>query len=471
MVVRGPAYIWKKASSNGAVRSFADAFEKVKEDLSAAGTATAAASVAAAHLEMLEDPMLKEAVEAGLAAGKSGPEAIDDACSSICAMFSSIDDEYLRSRVDDVRDIFGRLREAMCGDEDVRTIPPGSVIVAEELLPSAAAKIDFGRVAGILCHRGSATSHVCIIAHSVGVPIRVGVDISGISDGDLVEVDDPLAGGPEAVAVRLRAAGRKVYVNAGSLEDVRAAMAAGADGIGLFRTEFLFMGRGSMPSREEQRDIYLEAMEVCGGRPFTLRLLDIGGDKSLPYLPLPAEDNPFLGVRGVRLGLAHPELYRAQLEAVASAASALRERHPGWFGQGSPVRVMIPMVSSVEEIRRVREMLAAIAGEDAPVSVGIMVETPASVLDASALAAECDFFSVGTNDLTQYVMAADRGNAAVADLYDPLSPAVRRAVELAVAAAHAAGIPAGICGELASDPRATAFLLAAGLDSFSLSHL
>lgn len=471
MVVRGPAYLWKKASSNGAVRSFADAFEKVKEDLSAAGTATAAASVAAAHLEMLEDPMLKEAVEAGMAAGKSGPEAIDDACSSICAMFSSIDDEYLRSRVDDVRDIFGRLREAMCGDEDVRTIPPGSVIVAEELLPSDAAKIDFGRVAGILCHRGSATSHVCIIAHSVGVPIRVGVDISGISDGDLVEVDDPLAGGPDAVAVRVRAAGRKVYVNAGSLEDVRAAMAAGADGIGLFRTEFLFMGRGSMPSREEQCDIYLEAMEVCGGRPFTLRLLDIGGDKSLPYLPLPAEDNPFLGVRGVRLGLAHPELYQAQLDAVASAASALRERHPGWFGQGSPVRVMIPMVSSVKEIRRVREMLAAVAGEGAPVSVGIMVETPASVLDASALAAECGFFSVGTNDLTQYVMAADRGNAAVADLYDPLSPAVRRAVDLAVAAAHAAGIPAGICGELASDPRATDFLLAAGLDSFSLSHL
>lgn len=426
--------------------------------------------------------MLKESVEAELAVGKFGPEALDSACTAICAMFSEIDDEYLRARVDDVRDIFGRLRAAMCGGEQARDIPSGSIIVAEELLPSDIAGIDLSRVAGIICRRGSSTSHVCIISHSNGIPIRVGADISGIAEGDIVEVDDPLAGGPQQIAAKVRAAGRKLYVNAGNIEDIRAAMAAGADGIGVFRTEFFFMGRDSMPSREEQRALYLEALELCAGKVLIIRLLDVGGDKALPYLPMPREDNPFLGVRGVRFGLAHPELYETQLGAIADAAFELRNRHPEWFASASPVRVMIPMVCTVDEIRRVREMINVILSDSEGsvplVSLGIMVETPAAVLDAAALAAECDFFSLGTNDLTQYVMAADRCNSAVADLYDPLSPAMRRAVELTVAAAHAAvrpdapkGIPVGICGELASDSRATEALLYIGFDSLSLSFL
>ncbi|MBR5905694.1 MAG: phosphoenolpyruvate--protein phosphotransferase [Bacteroidales bacterium] len=464
MVVRGPAYLWNchpeacPELAEGRERriSFSEAYDQVRRELAAAAVPEPkAAEVFAAHLEILEDPMLKEAVEAELEAGKPELEALDAACSGICAMFSEIDDEYLRARVDDVRDVFGRLRNAMLGISRRHEVPAGSVIVAEELLPSDTAEIDFSSIAGILCRRGSSTSHVCIIAHSKGVPIQLGVDISGISDGDLVSVDDPMVG-PSSIESKVRAAGRKLYVNAGSVDDIRAAIAAGADGIGLFRTEFLFLGRSAMPTREEQKALYKEALEACAGKPLTVRLLDVGGDKALPYLPMPREDNPFLGLRGVRFLLAHTELLEAQLGAIADAASAV---------PGSQVRVMIPMVCTVEEIRRVREML------NQPLELGIMVETPAAVLDAASLAAECDFFSIGTNDLTQYVMAADRGNSAVAGLYDPMSPAVRRAVELAVSAAHASGIPVGICGELASDPRATDFLLSAGLDSLSLSRL
>ena len=270
----------------------------VRSDLVAlTGPGSPAADVFAAHLEMLDDPMLREAVEVELSTGKQPLEALDDACEGICEMFSEIGDEYLRARMDDVRDVFRRLRDAMCGGAAVQDIPAGSVIVAEELLPSDTAGIDFSRVAGIICHRGSATSHVCIIAHSKGVPINVGRPIDGIREGDTVSVDDPMVGDARSIAGKLRAAGRKVYANAGSVDEVRAAIAAGADGIGLFRTEFLFMGRSGMPSFDEQRALYREALESCAGKPLTVRLLDIGGDKALPYLPMPAEENPFLGLR------------------------------------------------------------------------------------------------------------------------------------------------------------------------------
>ena len=535
MKVSGPAYLWNShlgaslphsgpssphsgpsAPHSGldpeSPRSFQDAFNIVRAELSSLANGTESADVYAAHLAMLDDPMLREAVEANIAAGISDREAVDAACESICAMFSEIDDEYLRARVDDVRDIFRRLKDAMCGAGKERGVPFGGqlsrsrqvlrfaedagcengrgprgaqradttsaakpVVVAEELFPSDLAGIDLGRIAGILCHRGSATSHVGIIAHSHGIPIQFGVDIASIAGGDIVTVDDPMVG-PSAIATQVRAAGRKVYVNAGSIEDIRAAIAAGADGIGVFRTEFLFMDRASMPSREEQRVLYRDALEICAGKPLIIRLLDVGGDKALPYLPMPREDNPYLGLRGVRFGLAHPEIYETQIGAIVDAALDV---------PGSRPRIMIPMVCTVEEVRRVREILHVILSGAKDLPLGIMVETPAAVLDAEALASECDFFSLGTNDLTQYIMAADRGNASVGELYDPMSPAVRRAIELTVSAAHSStrrsvilsdseessGIPVSICGELASDPRATSFLLEAGLDSLSLSHL
>jgi phosphotransferase system enzyme I (PtsI) len=389
-------------------------------------------------------------------------------------MFEGIDDEYLRARADDVRDIFGRLRAAMAGESSGGQVqmPGGCILVAEELLPSDTALIDFKALGGILCHKGSSTSHVCIIARAKGVPIQVGADISGIKDGDTVQVDDPLSGSLQSIASRARASGLKVYVNAANLDEIRSGLAAGAEGVGIFRTEFLFLNRSSIPSREEHATIYREALLACAGRPLTLRTMDIGGDKDLPYLPLTAEDNPFLGLRGIRFSMLHQYVFIPQLEGALDAAGSVRELHPEWFEEGSPLHLIIPMVSKAEEILQVRAILSSVDSDyERLLELGIMIETPAAVLDAPALAAESDFFSVGTNDLTQYIMAADRGNASVGYLYDSFAPPVRRALELTVRAAHDAKIPVGICGEMASDPRATGILIDLGFDSLSLSRL
>ena len=351
-------------------------------------------------------------------------------------------------------------------------MPGGCILVAEELLPSDTALIDFKALGGILCHKGSSTSHVCIIARAKGVPIQVGADISGIKDGDTVQVDDPLSGSLQSIASRSRASGLKVYVNAANLDEIRSGLAAGAEGVGIFRTEFLFLNRSSMPSREEHAAIYREALLACAGRPLTLRTMDIGGDKDLPYLPLTAEDNPFLGLRGIRLSLLHQDVFIPQLQGALDAAGSVRELHPEWFEERSPLHLIIPMVSKAEEILQVRALLSSLDSDyERLLELGIMIETPAAVLDAPALAAESDFFSVGTNDLTQYIMAADRGNASVGYLYDSFAPPVRRALELTVRAAHDAKIPVGICGEMASDPRATGILIDLGFDSLSLSRL
>ena len=390
------------------------------------------------------------------------------------AMFEGIDDEYLRARADDVRDIFGRLRAAMAGESSGGQVqmPGGCILVAEELLPSDTALIDFKALGGILCHKGSSTSHVCIIARAKGVPIQVGADISGIKDGDTVQVDDPLSGSLQSIASRARASGLKVYVNAANLDEIRSGLAAGAEGVGIFRTEFLFLNRSSMPSREEHAAIYREALLACAGRPLTLRTMDIGGDKDLPYLPLTAEDNPFLGLRGIRFSMLHQDVFIPQLQGALDAARSVREIHPEWFEEGSPMHLIIPLVSKAEEILQVRALLSSLNPDYGRLlELGIMIETPAAVLDAPALAAESDFFSVGTNDLTQYIMAADRGNASVGYLYDSFAPPVRRALELTVRAAHDAKIPVGICGEMASDPRATGILIDLGFDSLSLSRL
>ena len=471
MKVSGPAVLWKRSVSDGAVRSFIEAYDVLHARLAAKAQSD---PVFAAHLEMLEDPMVTETVQANVAAGMSESAALAATRDSIVSMFEQIDDEYLRARADDVRDIFGQLSALMCGDAapSLPVIEKGCVLVAEELLPSDTSVIDFGRLAGILCARGSSTSHVCIIAHSKGVPIQVGVNIQGIATGDTVWVDDPMVDGPGSVASKVRAAGRKLYINAGNVEDVLRGMAAGADGVGLFRTEFLFLERDAMPGREEQRQQYRDALLACEGKVLTVRTMDVGGDKALPYLQLPSEDNPFLGLRGIRCSLAHPHLLQLQLGAVVDAARDVREMHPAWFEGGSPMRLMLPMVCLPDEIRKVKDSLRELASDyEGLVSVGIMIETPAAVLDARALAAESAFFSIGSNDLTQYIMAADRGNAGVSYLYDSFSPAVRHALDLTVRAAHEAGIPVGICGEMASDPGATDYLLDLGLDSLSVSHL
>lgn len=465
MKVCAPAFLFERLSSGETLRPFAQAYDLVHAELS---ELAGSSEIFAAHLEMLEDPMLTDSVEGLIADGLSERDALTAACTQICSMFADIDDEYLKARVDDVRDVCARLERAMCGgSDDLPYVPEGCVLVAEELLPSDTARLDFSKIRGILTHRGSSTSHVCIIAHSRGVPIKVGVPIDGISNGDMVQVDDPMVG--ESVSGKIRAGGRKLYANAGSLDQINAAIEAGADGIGLFRTEFLFLSRADMPTFEEQRELYREAILACSGKPLTFRTLDIGGDKRIPWLPLPQEENPFLGLRGIRLCLKYPEILSTQLSAVISAAASVRSAHPDWFeGRPSPVRVMFPMVDTVEEIRAAKALVPCPEGL---VQFGIMIETPAAILNIDSMAGECNFFSLGTNDLTQYIMAADRGNAEVAYLYDPLCPAMLNAIRMAVRAAHAVGIHTGICGEMASDPRATDILLEIGVDSFSVGKI
>ena len=456
MKATGKAHFFGAAVKNSGGVTLEQAFDLLREELSADASADAE-GVFAAHLEILEDPLLEESIAAGIADGMNPENAVKAASESISAMFADIDDEYLRARADDVRDVCKRLEMKIKGETVSDDIPSGCILMAEELFPSDMAGIDLSRVKGISCRKGSRTSHVAILAHSKGIPIVFGKDDPDTAEGDIVTIDDPFIG--EGTVEKIRKAGRPVYANAGSLEDIRAAIEAGADGIGLFRTEFLYLNSREAPDLDFQKDIYIEALNICKGKTLTVRTMDIGGDKPVPWMPVPDEGNPFLGLRGIRLSLAHPDILKTQIEALALAAGQVPECR---------LRIMFPMVCSASEVSRAKALLGQKA---AGLEFGAMIETPAAALDIDALCGECSFFSIGSNDLTQYVMAADRGNPAVAGYCDPLCAPVRYLIKKIVCDAHRHGIPVGICGEAASDPAATDFLLEAGLDSLSLNRL
>ena len=480
------------ASGAGGGMTLDEAFEAEKKKLEAFSREGSGetAGIFAAHLEILEDPMLRETIEGRLADGLSPVDAVRAASDELAAMFAEIDDEYLRARADDVRDICRGLSDRLSGGRSntLDNLPEDAVIVAEELFPSDTAEMDFGKVRAFVTRKGSVTSHVSIIARSKGIPALLGVDIDGIGTGDRLLVDgntrqltvSPDEGAEKAFFAKMKQLAESdeedvplrpdgtpvaVFGNAGSLEDITAAIEAGAEGIGLFRTEFVFMNASYFPTEEEQFVIYREAVRRCNGKPLIIRALDIGGDKALPYLNLPPEENPFLGMRGVRLCLKHPEGFRLQVRAILRA---------GAFG---PVRMMIPMVAKMGELEDVLRLVKVCTEEleregvahDPALQVGIMVETPAAVLMAPELARKAAFFSIGTNDLTQYTMAADRGNPGVAPLYNPMDPAVKRAIEMTVVAGREAGIPVGICGEMASTAEGRRVLASLGVDSVSLS--
>ena len=517
-MIKGTAYVLQRGSSAPAgvklgveaeLKRFRDAFDAVRRDVALSAEDD---DIFAAHLEMLDDPMLAESIEAAVSEGLSADAAVRRGCSGICEMFAGIDDEYLRSRVDDVKDLCNQIERAIAGTTSVNPfagLPEGTVIVAEELFPSDTSLMDFSKIAGFVTARGSTTSHVCIIARSKGIPALVGYDISGIRTGDLLTLeencrpvavtpDSPACGGVGTMVASGHAAPGdhatlgtvrggtacggvgaadaaggsmprgpvSIYCNAASVDKVKAAIDGGADGIGLFRTEFLFMSGTAMPTEDEQFETYAAALKACNGKPLTIRTLDVGGDKALPYLPMAKEDNPFLGLRGIRFCLAHPEILRPQLRALVRAAAVVED---------SKLRIMIPMVDMPEEVLEVSAMLDSVKEElgleTVPVELGIMIETPSAVFNAAELATCCDFFSLGTNDLTQYVMAADRGNADVAYLYDSVCPAMRSAIAMTVAAAHSAGIKVGVCGEAASDPATAQILVELGVDSLSVSRI
>ena len=451
------------------------------------------------QIAMLGDPFMQSQMTEIIEGGQCAEAAVDQVCTMYAEMFAGVDDELMRQRATDVRDIRGRLLAILLKVEgvDVSELPAGSVLVAHDLTPSMTVGLKKENVAAILTETGGRTSHSAILARALELPAVLSVPkaLELVKDGDGVIVD-----GGEGVALlnpdqltrgeylkkqeehqkkrallavyrdreTVDADGKRygLYANIGSPAEAEAAAAAGAEGVGLFRTEFLFMDRTSVPSETEQMEAYQAVSRTMAGKEVIIRTLDVGGDKAIDYLGMEQEENPFLGHRAIRYCLDRPELYKVQLRALLRAGAELRN-----------IKIMLPLVTSLEEIRGARALLEQCKSEleaeglpyDKDISLGIMVETPAAALIADLLAQESDFFSIGTNDLTQYVMAVDRGNAKVEKLYTTFHPAVLRSIRNVIQAAKQAGIPVGMCGEAAADPCLIPLLMSWGLDEFSVS--
>jgi phosphocarrier protein FPr len=452
----------------------------------------AEAAIFEAHQELLEDPELVEAVQARIASGESHLKAWKAGVDEQAAAIAALDDPLLAARAADLRDVGKRVLRLMLGlKENGNALPTTPVvIVARELSPSDTASFDPERVLGFGIVEGGPTSHIAILARALGLPAIVGVDESmlGLEENTPVILngnDGTLTVNPAADVLERAKLSQKrwleyrrfaqeqaslpaisqdgqrvdVTANSGSLADAAEALKMGADGIGLLRTEFLFLERTAAPSEEEQFSVYRAIAETMRDHPVIVRTLDIGGDKPLAYIQMKPELNPFLGERGIRLCLNRPELFREQLRAILRAAS---------YGT---LRIMFPMVSDIAELRQAGAILEELRRElDAPeVQIGIMIEVPSAALMADVFAPEIDFFSIGTNDLTQYTLAMDRGNSSLASKHDGLHPAVLRLIAHTIESAHKHGKRADICGELGSDAAAIPILLGLGMDELSVS--
>ena len=453
------------------------------------------ASILDAHVLLLEDESIlgpaKQAIEE---AGKSAARAWSDAVGAAAARYEGLADDYLRQRAADVRDVGRAALAHLVGAPSRAALSEAGVVVAAELSPAETAALEPELVAGIVTARGGPTGHAAILARSLAIPAVVGAGrevldveegteiwLDGGSGAVYLEPEEEIRRDLEERAAQRRArlenareSARKpavtsdgqrieVMANIASTAEVTSAVRAGADGVGLLRSEFLFAGRDAPPTEEEQHEAYRTVAEELGGRPLTLRTLDAGGDKPLAYLDHEREDNPFLGQRGIRLSLAHPQAFATQLRAALRVAAE------------HPLRIMFPMVTALDELRRAREILdetrAQLAGEGVEVDecpVGVMIEVPAAALAAGTIAPEVDFFSIGTNDLAQYTTAADRGSRLVAHLADPLQPSVLRLIGMVAEAAAEHGKWAGLCGELGGDPRATPLLVGLGISELSM---
>ena len=452
-----------------------------------------AAAIFDAHLLFLQDDALLAPARRGIHAdGKTAAQAWHEAIEHTAAGWDGLDDEYLRARAADLRSVGIQVLARLLGRPVPRPeLAERGILLATDLTPADTAGLDADLVLGIVTVHGGPTSHAAVLARSLGIPAVVGVGsaLEGIAEGEPLAIDGGLGlvwvRPPDDLADRLRreqaaAAARsasaraeataaavtadgvsiEVAANIGHPDEAAGALAAGADGVGLFRTEFLFMGRDAMPTEDEQAEAYARAADALDGRPLLLRTLDAGADKPIPYLQQAREENPFLGVRGIRLGLERPELLATQLRAIVRAADGRR------------LRVMFPMIATRDELRRARAALddaRTSVGNGAAVEVGIMIEVPAAALTSTSLAEDADFFSIGTNDLTQYTLAVDRGNEQVAALTDALHPAVLRLIQAAVQGARIRGRWVGVCGEIAGDPSATPLLLGLGVTELSMS--
>ena len=448
-----------------------------------ASGAVAEAGILQAQALMLDDPALLDGASSLIRNGRPADAAVGETMAPFAEMLRASDDEVFKARAADVEDVVEQVRRALHGVSDMPPPPAKpSILVARDLAPSQTAGLDRTLVVGFATEQGTATAHTAILARALGLPAVVGIAglVDAIADGQPILLDgdrgtlviDPPA---EAVAhvagpIRLVADaepaltrdGRRIEVgcNAANLEDAQRAAAAGADGIGLLRSEFLFLGSERLPTEAQQVAMLEQVMAAMAPRPVILRTLDVGADKPLPALPQPAEANPALGVRGLRLQLLRrPELLMDQLRAALRIAT----RHP--------IRLMFPMVSTIDEVRQAKLLLEKARRElnaSPRMEVGIMVEVPSAAVTADALAKEVDFFSLGTNDLTQYLFAADRTNPDLAALADSLHPALLRLIDQVVRSAHREHRWVGVCGEMASDLRAVPLLIGLGVDELSV---
>ena len=456
------------------------------------------AAIFEAHQLFLQDPALLEAAKARVFEVQLNAEAAwQQAFAAIANDYLALDDEYLRARAADVVDVGQRvLRQLLDTTLPSLDIDRPSLIIARDLTPSDTARLDPAKVLGICTELGGSTAHSAILARSLGIPAVVALNgaLRDVPEGQIIALDGTtgqvwlhpdeeqlaeLAARRAAWQRELHKAkasaqqpaatsdGRviEVVANIGGPHDTQLALECGAEGVGLFRTEFLFLDRANAPTEEEQLVAYGQVAQAIGRGPLIIRTLDVGGDKPLPYLDLGHEDNPFLGWRAIRFCLDHPDLFKSQLRAILRASA------------GHNLKLMFPMIGTLGELRRAKGMLAEVQAElrganiafDENMEIGIMIEIPSAVVIADQLAAEVDFFSIGSNDLTQYVMAADRGNHRVAHLADALHPAVLRMIAQTVQAAHTAGIWVGMCGELAGNALATPVLIGMGMDELSMS--
>lgn len=456
------------------------------------------AAIMGAHIEFAEDDGIKDMVNGSISAGMCAEQAVCDAYDTYYTMFSQMEDELFRERAADVADVKTGLLADLLGKEvvDLSTLPENSIIVVHELTPSMTADIDKNNVAGIVTETGGRTSHSAIIARALEIPAVLSVaDVTlNIKNGDKVIVDgahghvianpagDELATyeakakqyAEEKQALEayrgkptVTADGEKVMLvaNIGNPDDANIAAEHDTEGIGLFRSEFLFMDAPELPSEDSQFSAYQKVALRMKGMPVIIRTLDVGGDKEIPYLNMQKEENPFMGFRAIRYCLNNPDQYKVQLRALLRASA---------FGD---VKIMLPLVTSITEVREARALVEQCKDElrregiqfNENIEVGTMIETPAASLIADDLAQECDFFSIGTNDLIGYTMCADRGNDRVGYLYEVYQPAVLRSLKRVITEGRRAGIMVGMCGEVAADPLMVPVLLSFGLSEFSVS--
>ena len=456
------------------------------------------ADILMGHAVMIQDPAMSGEMFSMIDAGQCAEAALTAVCDMFHGMFSAMDDEMMRQRASDIADVKVCILKKLLGIQDVEIskLAPGTVLVCKDLTPSMTSQIVKENVTGIITEIGGVTSHSAILARALEIPAVLSVPgiVDMVEDKDTAIVDgtagdvfinpdgDVLAQylikredyikkqaelkkfiGKETVT----ADGDKleIYCNIGTPKDAKKAMECDGEGVGLFRTEFLFMDNTHLPTEEEQFEAYKEALQTMEGKTVIIRTLDIGGDKDIPYMDFEKEDNPFLGFRAVRYCLANTDMYKTQLRAIVRASA---------FGTA---KIMVPLVTNVEEVRKVKKLVEDIKNDlrkegiafDEGIEVGCMMETAASTMIADLLAKEADFFSIGTNDLTGYTMGVDRGNAKVAYLYSAFEPAVLRSIKRIIECGKAEGIPVGMCGEAAADPLMIPLLMSFGLDEYSVN--